>query len=310
MRRIVFLLIRLTGIPFFLREFVQRRRVTILCYHDPDPEIADLHIRVLKRLYNIIPLSAYINARSNPEAEALPIKPLVITFDDGHMRNHKLLPVFKQHQVPFTIFLCSGIVGTHRHYWWNACVDHKMTRFLKQTTNQDRLARLAEIGYHERSEFSDRQSLSHSEIEELRIVADLQAHTRFHPILPQCTNERAWDEIAGSKADLERDYGLNIYAFAYPNGDYSDRDAEFAQRAGYACALTIDGGYNTTRTDMFRLKRVRMYDLADVDELIVKASGLWGFWERIQNRGTYGYMRTPGPATSRIHEARANTQID
>lgn len=281
MRRLVFLILRWSGIPFLLREIVQRNRVTILCYHDPDPKIADLHIQVLKRLYNIIPLSSYIASRSNSDTDALPIKALVITFDDGHMGNHKLLPILRRHQAPVTIFLCSGIVGTRRHYWWNASIDKRTTRSLKRIPNQERLARLSNSGFDEKSEYSERQSLSSSEIEELRVAVDLQAHTRFHPILPQCTDERAWDEIAGSKVDLERDYGLNINAFAYPNGDYNTRDINLVKKAGYECALTIDGGYNTPKVDMFRLRRVRLHDVAGVDELIVKASGFWSFVEKI-----------------------------
>ena len=43
---------------------------------------------------------------------------MVVTFDDGHIKNHSLLPVFKKYQVPVTIFLCSGIVDTGKHFWF------------------------------------------------------------------------------------------------------------------------------------------------------------------------------------------------
>jgi len=289
MRRLAFLILRWTGVPFLLREFVQRNRVTILCYHDPEPKIADLHIRKLQHLYNIIPLSAYVNARRSRTVAALPKKALVITFDDGHKGNYGLLPVLKKHQVPVTIFLCSGIIGTQRHYWWKACVDHNMVHSLKLVPDEARLAQLADCGFNEVNEYPERQSLSRAEINDLRAAVDFQAHSRLHPILPQCTDKRAWDEIAGCKLDLERDYGLRVFALAYPNGDYSERELEFAKRAGYACALTIDGGYNTSQTDLFRLKRVRLNDKADVNELIVKASGLWGIVESIRARSAYGY---------------------
>ena len=285
MRRNLFLLLRLTGIPFFLREYVQRKRVTILCYHDMDPQLAELHIRVLKRLYNIIPLSAYIDARRGHASTVIPPKALAITFDDGHKGNYWLLPVFRQHQVPATIFLCSGIVGTHRHYWWKACPNIASVYALKPLDNDERLWRLSEFGFHENREYVERQSLSREEIEELRVTMDLQAHSRYHPILPRCTDEQSWEEIAGSKMELEKTFGLSIYAFAYPNGDYSPRETVWAKKAGYACALTIDGGYNTLDTDMFRLRRLRVDDKADLNELIVKASGLWSFFERILMRG-------------------------
>ncbi len=217
----------------------------------------------------------------------MPRKALVVTFDDGHKGNYNLLPVFRQYQVQSTIFLCSSIVGTHRHYWWKACPNITIVYALKPLDNDERLRHLAEFGFQENREYVERQSLSREEIEELRATVDLQAHSRYHPILPQCTDDQSWEEIAGSKTELENTYGLSIYAFAYPNGDYSPRDTVLARKAGYACALTIDGGYNTPKTDMFRLRRLRVDDKADMNELIVKASGLWSFFERILKRGRY-----------------------
>ena len=261
--------------------------MTILCYHDLDPKLAELHICVLKQLYNIIPLSTYIDARRRHSVKAIPDKALVITFDDGHKRNYSLLPLLKQHQVPITIFLCSSIVGTQRHYWWLACPDIDTTYALKHLDNNERLHHLAEFGFEENRDYVERQSLSRKEIEELNASVDFQAHSRYHPILPRCTNDRSWDEIAVCKTELENNYGLNIYAFAYPNGDYSTRETVLAKKAGYSCALTIDGGFNTLDTDMFRLKRLRMNDEADINELIVKASGFWSIFERILERGKY-----------------------
>lgn len=284
MRRNLFLLLRLTGIPFFLREFVQRRRVTILCYHDIDPSLAESHFRELKRLYNIIPLNAYINARRSHSVTAIPEKALIITFDDGHKGNYRLLPLIKQHQVPITIFLCSSIVGTQRHYWWLACPDMDVAYVMKRLDNNERLRHLAKFGFEENRDYVERQSLSRTEIEELTAFVDFQAHSCYHPILTRCANDRSWNEIMDCKTELENNYGLNIYAFAYPNGDYSTREAVMAKKAGYSCALTIDGGFNTFNTDMFRLKRLRMNDEADLNELIVKASGLWSLFEGIIER--------------------------
>lgn len=280
-------MLRLTGIPFFLREYVQRKRVSILCYHDMDPELAELHISVLKRLYNIIPLRVYIDARRGHAAAVIPEKALVITFDDGHKGNYRLLPVFRHYQVPVTIFLCSSIVGTHRHYWWKACPNPNIVYALKPLDNNERLRRLAEFGFQENRKYVERQSLSREEIKELQAFVDLQAHSRYHPNLPRCTDDQSWEEIAGSKRELEKVFGLSIYAFAYPNGDYGPREPILVKKAGYTCALTIDGGYNALDTNLFRLRRLRVDDEADLNELIVKASGFWGLFERILMSGRY-----------------------
>ena len=69
----------------------------------------------------------------------------------------------------------------------------------------------------------------------------------FHPILPQCDDDRAHFEIATSKNDLQQRLATDIYAFAYPNGSYSDRDVILVEGAGYRCALTLDPGGTPTR---------------------------------------------------------------
>ena len=66
-------------------------------------------------------------------------------------------------------------------------------------------------------------------------------------------------------------------AIAYPNGDYSERDIELVKSAGYRCGVTVDYGFNTVKTDLFRLKRLSVNDTGNIDELAVKASGVWAF---------------------------------
>ena len=90
-----------------------------------------------------------------------------------------------------------------------------------------------------------------------------------------CAYDEAKHEIAHSKKILEEDYGLNINAIAYPIGYYSDRDIELVKAAEYKCGITVDYGFNTIKTDLFRLKRILAGDTEDINELIVKASGLW-----------------------------------
>lgn len=280
MRSLIFLLLRFTGIPLLLRETVQRHRVSILCYHDPRPQDFERHLRVLLRRYNVISLRRYLAWRRDP-TRMLPRKALVLTFDDGHCGNYLLRDLLVRYNVPATIFLCSGIVGTRRHFWWKETRGIDGERF-KATSDEARVQTLARSGFTELREYPERQALSAEEIEELRTWVDFQSHTRFHPILPRCSEQRAMEEIRESKIELEQRLGLSIYALAYPNGDYCARDAELARRAGYECALTIDGGYNHARTDCFRLRRLRLSDSADEHEVIVKASGMWVVWERLQ----------------------------
>src|SRR5574338_167985 len=109
----IFYILKYSGITFFIREFIQKRKVTILLYHDLSYENALLHFTYLKQKYNIIPLQKFISAYKENKVKELPNKAVIITFDDGHKDNYKLLPLLKEMQVPVTIFLCSHIIGTN-----------------------------------------------------------------------------------------------------------------------------------------------------------------------------------------------------
>src|SRR5438874_9816671 len=83
LRPLVFAALRASCLPFVFREVLQRRKVTIVVYHAPTPEVFDAHLTVLKRVYNIVALSDYVAAREKGTARELPPKALIITLDDG-----------------------------------------------------------------------------------------------------------------------------------------------------------------------------------------------------------------------------------
>ena len=274
LRSAVFAVLRFSGLPYLMREVWARDKVTIVVYHDLAADRAAVHFEALRRRYNIIPLSEYLSARAGGSAR-LPARALIITFDDGHRGNYELLALLERDKVPVTIFLCSEIVDTRRHYWWYHARDAAEAAALKALPDEQRVEALQGRGHCDTREYETRQALTRAEIEALRGLVDFQSHTIFHPILPACTGERAAREIAESKEVLENRYGLRICALAYPNGDYSDRETRLLRESGYTCGLTLDPGFNDLETDLFRLRRVALPDDAGVNELLVKASGLW-----------------------------------
>lgn len=271
-------------IPFFLREVVQRKRVTILTYHDLDPETADKHFNIIKSKYNLISLREYLHARKNGIPDRIPSKALIITFDDGYKNNFQLIPLFVKHTIFPTIFLCSGIAGTNRHFWWEKSRQKTIRSYLKQVPDDMRMGFLNNIGFDNRKEYDERNSFSKEEIEIMRKHVDFQSHSMFHPVLTQCSPHKVKEEISQSKMDLEQRFGLEIYAMSYPNGDYSNREIEIAKDAGYECGLTLDVGFNSYQTDIFKLKRICIPDDADKNELIVKSSGLWDYIKKIVHK--------------------------
>jgi peptidoglycan/xylan/chitin deacetylase (PgdA/CDA1 family) len=283
----------MSGVPYLLRELAQRNRVTILVYHKLPAEIADRDFNALRRRYNFITLADYMAARAD-RSRPLPLKPLIVTFDDGHKSNYALKPIFEKYGIRPTLFLCSGLADTNRHFWYEIEMDESLRQSLKHVSDEERLETLAGLGFSETAEQADRQALSASEIEDMKPVVDFQSHTVYHPLLPQCSSARAAVEISESKLELGNKFGLSIYALAYPNGDYSAREIAAAEASGYRCAMTLENGSNTRDTPAFQLKRICISDDASLDELIVKASGLWGFLKN----------RTRNVATRRLAPAR------
>lgn len=196
--------------------------------------------------------------------------------------------------MPVTLFLCSRIVGTKKHYWFenNGRVNN---RILKKMPDWDRLKVLQENGFEEETEYTDRQALSDEELKDMENLVDYQSHTMFHPILTNCSDKKSYEEIHTSKVDLENKLNKTIYAIAYPNGDYSEREISYTKEAGYECGLTLDPGYNSKNTDLYKLRRICIYDEADIHELIVKASGIWEYIKKVLVKGknkktTGGYV--------------------
>lgn len=269
LKKVLFKLIRYSGLPFVVREIVQKNRVTILIFHEIGEETADMTFECLSKLYNIISLDDFIEAVEKKDDSTIPEKALIITFDDGRIKNYEMLPSIKHYKVPVTIFLCSSIINTNRH----AHVKYK-----------DKAVPIEAAGALQLKEYDTPQALQRTQIDEMRSHVNFQSHTMFHPILPRCEYDEARKEIFGSKEMLEKEFGLRINAIAYPNGDYSERDIQFVKQAGYRCGITVDFGYNTVMTDPFRLKRLGTNDSDDVNELIVKASGVWAFFKTLNGR--------------------------
>lgn len=277
MKKLFFKILRYSGLVFLFREVIQRNKVTLLLYHDLSRPAAEKTFPWLAKHYNIISLQDFIAACQDPARHSLPPKALILTFDDGHIGNYHLLPVVQRLQVPLTIFLCAGIIDTNRHFWFTYKHPEVSKSALKRASNRDRLRILRGIGFTPEREFQTPQAMNRQQIQQIRDYVDLQAHTMSHPCLPRCTNQEAQEEILTSKEVLEKDYGLPINAIAYPNGDYSERDIELVKSAGYRCGVTVDYGFNTVKTDLFRLKRLSVNDTGNIDELAVKASGVWAF---------------------------------
>jgi peptidoglycan/xylan/chitin deacetylase (PgdA/CDA1 family) len=262
-----------------------RSDAVILFYHDPRPAVFDAHLEFLRGRFAFTTLDVVVDAVLTGDWSAVPPRACVVTFDDGHRGNYDLLPVFRRHGLRPTIYLCSGVVATRRRFWfqqpvWSSWDEAESYKVLRTARRLEALKR--DFDFEPAREYPDepRQTLSRAEIEEMAPFVDFQAHTRFHPVLPLCTDDEALDEIAGSKRELEELLGRPCRHFAYPNGDYGDRDVEIVRRAGFASARTVDLGWARRGSDPLRLKAFGITDDASIDKLAAQLSGIPGYLRR------------------------------
>lgn len=288
--------IRWSGLPCLLRNTYGRNKISILTYHDPEPEVLERHLGYLSRTYAFVTMDAVVGAARSRDWRSVPPKSLVVTLDDGHRGNFDLVAVFRRYGVVPTIFVCTQVVGTNRRYWWTSCSDPEA---LKRVANGERLRRLREQASFTQTreyETAERQALNADEIRLMSPHVEFASHTRFHPILPMCSLEEAREEIRLSKREVEQLTATPCCHFSYPNGDYSDREVELVKASGYTSARTITPGWNKRDGDFFRLRIVGVPDRASVNHLAASVI-TFGIKRLVMRQGDVGATGSSGPAT-------------
>jgi peptidoglycan/xylan/chitin deacetylase (PgdA/CDA1 family) len=243
---------------------------------------------------------------------ALPERTVCVTFDDG-FRNvaTTAYPVLRKRQIPATVFLVTGSIGTRQPTWAdrlrysvaNSAVAHfvfrnvewglesesaraeaagRLSSWLKQLPNEvreEQLSALQDIlGSPEVPEDSPLSTLDWAEIDELAGSGLVQfgSHTHTHPILSRCPPGVQRQELKRSREVLlER--GLAADLFAYPNGgvsDFTDQTQELLRDLGYFCALSMLPGLNRRGTDVYALRRIGVGHRTPDHEFALRMVGL------------------------------------
>lgn len=215
-----------------------------------------------------------------------------ITFDDGYPEwVQTVLPALQKRNLPATFFITTGqFFGTPL---WHERIIHAITQAtlpilslttpkkieISLATQADKIAAICQLEAFAKylplatrdlllAELEDLTGASIKNVptmstQDLRHLHNLGhgigAHTDRHPILTQCDEAIARDEIARPREILAEIVGGTVDGFAYPNGipgkDFSPVHIEFVKRAGYRFAVTTAAGVADKHCSPYQLPR-------------------------------------------------------
>lgn len=211
-------------------------------------------------------------------------KPFVsFTLDDGYADNYvHSFPVFRKHRVPFTIYLCTGLMDGSADPWWSTLeeivlkqqslevtLDGVRQVFTAESTREKyrafesiywalrqmplaaQLATMRDL----REEYLGDADAHASPAEYLspEMIAEMQAsglltigaHTVNHHALSKLSDDELRDEMSRGRDVLEQQTGERPRHFAYPYGDAGSaarREFEMAEELGFQTAVSTRKG--------------------------------------------------------------------
>lgn len=257
----------------------------------PSVSLFELQMRHLKERYSVVSTERLVASLRGEDS--LPSNAVAVTFDDGYADTYALAyPVLKKYDLPATVFLATGFVGTNDLLWYDkvAYLLHrtsresislngadyslrtlperrkaarKLTEGLKQVSEAEKSGLLEELQRACGVELKGRSfklALSWDEVREMaRNGISFGAHTVNHPILTRVSKETARRELLESKSTIERELQAPVRLFSYPNGelgDFNEETRSLVKECGYDAACTSVYGPNLPISDRFALRRI------------------------------------------------------
>jgi peptidoglycan/xylan/chitin deacetylase (PgdA/CDA1 family) len=149
-----------------------------------------------------------------------------ITFDDGYQNNlYHALPVLQTHGFTATCYGVSSMVGGT-----NAWDEGKVAQKALMTREDWRTWHAAGM--------------------------DVGSHTQTHANLNELSIDEAWQQILGSKEELEQILRVDVRHFCYPYGWFNDQHENMVRQAGYVTATSTRRGRTEVGDNPFALNRI------------------------------------------------------
>ena len=87
---------------------------------------------------------------------------------------------------------------------------------------------------------------------------EIGAHSVTHADLTTLDAAGLDREVAGSRRELEKQFGVKVETFCYPAGKYDAEAEQAVRRAGFSTATTVDPGIASPKDNQLLLPRVRV----------------------------------------------------
>ena len=188
------------------------------------------------------PLTAGRLAALWRDGSALPVRPVLITFDDGYEGVHRhALPVLEGHGFPATLFATTGWIGGRGAADLAPGAPDRMLSW-------PQVRRIAAAG------------------------TEIGGHAHSHPQLDQLHDARLRFELLRCKEILTEELAAPPASFAYPYG-YSDRRVRDAVRRSYAVSLAVGNRLASRSQGPYALRRVTVRRSTDLTEFERLAHG-------------------------------------
>ncbi len=250
----ILLIVALGATSFYFFYMLPRRTTPILMYHYVNGDKSNtLNVsrenfsRQMKFLkdssYSVISLDELV--RRIKKGEGFIPKTVVITFDDGMEDNYlNAFPVLAKYDMPASMFLITGYIGTKEGY-------------LKWDQVRLMMENGIDFGGHTRND--------------VYLPAVEETH-------------RLWEEVAGCKKDIELETGRSVKYFCYPIGGFNEKVKLAVQKAGYEGACTTNRGFDRCNRDVYELNRVKVTnsDMTSPFHFRAKLSGFYNIFRRLR----------------------------
>jgi peptidoglycan/xylan/chitin deacetylase (PgdA/CDA1 family) len=240
-------------------------------WHAVDAEHFKQQLRLLER-FNFTPITfedyqLYLDGQLT-----LPRKPIIITFDDGHLDTYEIAaPILEEFDMKAVVFVMGNRDLDHAHW------DEGSTnlRFPLMTDHQikDLRSRGFEIG----------------------------AHSMNHRILPNLNLDACIDEVWGSKQTVEKVLGEPIISFSYPYGRKDERVQAVVQEAGFNFACGVYTGPARFGEDLLDFRRLAINNEVGLTSFMLRMLTPYEYAEWM-----YSKVRNPDGAAEQAPQPASN----